>query len=140
MAIGVGANPVAVEMDREVTRFFQKIDAGAEFAITQPVFEVEALFRFLDRVNRHTTRIPILAGIYPLMSFKNAEFMNNHVPGVVVPDSILARMSKCSTKEDGIKAGVEIAREIREKIGTKVAGFQVSAPMGRVNIALDVLA
>jgi hypothetical protein len=66
--------------------------------------------------------------------------MSSHVPGVVVPAAILERMSKCTTKEDGIKVGIEIAREIREQIADVVAGFQVSAPMGRVNIALDVLA
>lgn len=140
MAIGVGANPAAVEMEREVSRFFEKVEAGAEFAFTQPVFEAEALLRFIDRVGQHHRTIPILAGIYPLLSFKNAEFMSNHVPGVVVPAAILERMSKCSTKEDGIKVGIEIAREIRERIAGAVAGFQVSAPMGRVNIALDVLA
>jgi methionine synthase I (cobalamin-dependent)/5,10-methylenetetrahydrofolate reductase len=140
MAIGVGANPAAVEMEREISRFFNKIEAGAEFAFTQPVFEADALLRFVDRVSKHNRSIPILAGIYPLLSFKNAEFMSNHVPGVVVPAAILERMSKCSTKEDGIKVGVEIAREIRDQIADAVAGFQVSAPMGRVNIALDVLA
>lgn len=140
MVIGVGANPVAVEMDREITRFYGKIDAGAEYAITQPVFDVEALFRFLDRANNHATPIPIIVGIYPLLSFKNAEFMNNHVPGVSVPDAILTRMSKRTDKEEAIKEGIEIAREIREKIGSRVAGFQVSAPLGRVHTALSVLA
>ena len=82
--IGVGANPCAVEMEREIDRYFRKIDAGAEFAITQPVFDVEALFRFLDRVEKHFRRIPVIAGVWPLASFKNAEFMNNEVPGVVV--------------------------------------------------------
>jgi homocysteine S-methyltransferase len=140
LAIGVGANPVAVEMEREIARFFQKIEAGAEFAFTQPVFEVEALLRFMDRVRKHHRTIPILAGIYPLLSFKNAEFMSRHVPGVVVPDSILQRMSKCRTREDGLKTGIEIAREIRDRIANAVAGFQVSAPMGKVDTALAVLA
>ena len=137
---GVGANPVAVDMEREVNRFYQKIDAGAEFAITQPVFEAEALLRFLDRINRHSSTIPIVAGIYPLLSFKNAEFMGSHVPGVVVPNSVLERMSKCTTKEDGIKTGIDISREICDAIASSVAGFQVSAPVGKVEIALAVLA
>lgn len=140
MVIGVGANPVSVEMDREIARFYGKIDAGAEYAITQPVFDVEALRRFLDRANQHATPIPIIVGIYPLLSFKNAEFMNNHVPGVSVPDSVLARMSKRTDKEVAIKEGIEIAREILEEIGDCVAGFQISAPLGRVNTALSVLA
>ncbi|MEI6167838.1 MAG: bifunctional homocysteine S-methyltransferase/methylenetetrahydrofolate reductase [bacterium] len=139
MVIGVGANPLSVEMDREILRFYGKIDAGAEYAITQPVFDVDALLRFLERANAHATPIPIIVGIYPLLSFKNAEFMNNHVPGVSVPESILNRMSLRTDKEDAIKEGIEIAREIREKIGNAVAGFQVSAPLGRVNTALSVL-
>jgi 5,10-methylenetetrahydrofolate reductase len=94
----------------------------------------------MDRVRKHHRTIPILAGIYPLLSFKNAEFMSRHVPGVVVPDSILQRMSKCRTREDGLKTGIEIAREIRDRIANAVAGFQVSAPMGKVDTALAVLA
>ncbi|MDA8121655.1 MAG: bifunctional homocysteine S-methyltransferase/methylenetetrahydrofolate reductase, partial [Deltaproteobacteria bacterium] len=75
ICIGVGANPCAVDLEREIDRYHRKIDAGAEFAITQPVFDVEALMRFLDRVERHARRIPVLAGIWPLISYKNAEFM-----------------------------------------------------------------
>lgn len=139
MVIGVGANPVAVEMEREIARYFQKIEAGAEYAITQPVFEVEALMRFLDRVGSHSRTIPIMAGIFPLLSFKNAEFMNQHVPGVVVPESILERMKKFTIKEDAIKEGIDIARETREQLKGAVAGFQVSAPLGKVETALAVL-
>jgi homocysteine S-methyltransferase len=138
--IGVGANPVAVEMKRELDRFRAKIDAGAEYAITQPIFDVEALLAFRDEVARHPRPIPILAGLYPLASFRNADFMNNHVPGVVVPKGILDRMSRCKTKPDGIEAGIEIAREIRRALTGRVAGFQVSAPFGRIDVALKVLA
>jgi homocysteine S-methyltransferase len=137
--IGVGANPCAVDLEREIERYFRKIDAGAEFAITQPVFDPEALLRFLDRVETYRRKIPVLAGVWPLLSFKNAEFMNNEVPGVVVPKAILERMSRCRTREDGRKAGIEIARGIVEKISDRVNGFQVSAPMGHVETALAVL-
>ena len=140
LAIGVGANPVAVDLDREIARFFEKLEAGAEFAITQPVFEPEALLRFVDRVGKHSRRVPILAGLFPLISYKNAEFMSRHVPGVVVPESILQRMKACRTKEEGVQTGVAIAREIRDRIAGAVAGFQVSAPLGRVEAALAVLA
>jgi homocysteine S-methyltransferase len=140
LLIGVGANPVAVEMNREIDRFRAKIDAGAEYAITQPVFDADALLRFLDRVQERGPGIPVLAGIYPLTSFRNAEFMNNHVPGVVVPKDILARMGRCTTKEDGLKAGVEIAREIAARIAPRTAGLQASAPFGKIEIALEVLA
>lgn len=137
--IGIGANPCAVDLDREVERYFRKIDAGAEFAITQPVFDPEALFRFLDRVDKHPNPIPVVAGIFPLVSFKNAEFMNNEVPGVVVPREILETMSKCVTREDGRKAGVEVAKRIIDRVAPRVRGFQVSAPLGSVEIALEVL-
>jgi len=137
--MGVGANPVAVEMEREIDRYFKKIEAGAEYAITQPIFEVDALLRFLERVNKHHAKIPVIAGLYPLLSFKNAEFMAQHVPGVVVPQTILDRMARWTTKEDGIKEGIAIAREIRAKVADVVQGFQASAPLGRVDIALAVL-
>ena len=109
-------------------------------AITQPVFDVEALLRFLDRASRHPRTIPVLAGIFPLLSLRNAEFMNNHVPGVVVPPAILERMARCKTKEDGLQTGIAIARETRDRLAGAVAGFQVSAPLGKTEIALAVLA
>jgi homocysteine S-methyltransferase len=137
--IGVGANPCAVELEREIDRYFRKIDAGAEFAITQPVFDADALLRFLDRVEGHSRKIPVLAGIWPLVSFKNAEFMNNEVPGVVVPREVLERMSRCRSKEEGHRVGIEIARKIIERISPRVGGFQVSAPLGNVETALAVL-
>ncbi|MDX9982291.1 MAG: bifunctional homocysteine S-methyltransferase/methylenetetrahydrofolate reductase, partial [Lentisphaeria bacterium] len=138
--VGVGLNPCAVDPERELSRFIAKVDAGAEYAITQPVFDPEALFRFLDQIEASGKRIPVVAGVWPLVSYKNAEFMRNEVPGVVVPDRLLERMSRCQTKEDGIAAGIEIAREICAAVADRVHGFQVSAPFGRVQIALDVLA
>ncbi|HSM00442.1 MAG TPA: bifunctional homocysteine S-methyltransferase/methylenetetrahydrofolate reductase [Candidatus Limnocylindria bacterium] len=137
--IGVGANPCAVELEREIDRYFRKIDAGAEFAITQPVFDVEALFHFLDRVEGHSRRIPVIAGVWPLVSYKNAEFMNNEVPGVVVPREILDRMARCRTKEESQRAGIDIARNTILRVSSRVSGFQVSAPLGSVETALAVL-
>lgn len=137
---GVGANPVAVDLEKEVQHYFRKIDAGAEFAITQPVFEAEGLLRFIEHVGKYHRQIPILAGIWPLLSFRNAEFLANEVPGVVMPPSVLERMSRCATREDGRKMGVEIAREICDKVAAAVAGLQVSAPLNDVTMALDVLA
>ncbi|MBI5418454.1 MAG: bifunctional homocysteine S-methyltransferase/methylenetetrahydrofolate reductase [Deltaproteobacteria bacterium] len=137
--IGVGANPCAVDLEREIDRYFRKIEAGAEFAITQPVFDTEALFRFLDRVERHHRRIPVIAGVWPLVSYKNAEFMNNEVPGVVVPREVLDRMARCRTREEGHRVGIDIARKIVAQISPRVCGFQVSAPLGNVETALAVL-
>jgi homocysteine S-methyltransferase len=138
MLVGVGANPCAVEMHTELERFRRKVDAGAEYAITQPVFDAAALLRFLDTVGQFSN-IPVIAGIWPLTSFKNAEFMRNEVPGVTVPDAVMERMSRATTKEDGIRTGIEIAREIKECIADRVAGFQVSAPFGNVDLAIQVL-
>ena len=140
--IGVGVNPVAVDPERELRRFAWKVDAGAEFAITQPVFDVEQLERFLDRVEGlGVRRIPIIAGIWPLMSLRNAEFLANEVPGVSVPPEVLARMRDAQEqgKEAALAEGVAIAREMLTRVRPLVQGAQVSAPFGRVPVALDVL-
>ena len=137
LTIGVGANPVAADLEREIERFKRKVDAGAEYAITQPVFDVQMLLDFIDATQSHS--ISMVAGIWPFTSFKNAEFMANEVPGVVVPKSILRRMSKAKTQEQGRKLGIEIAREMIEAISDHVGGFAVSAPFGNVKIALAVL-
>jgi homocysteine S-methyltransferase len=137
MAIGVGANPVAAEMDREIQRFKEKVEAGAEFAITQPVFDPESLLRFLEVID--SIRIPVVAGIWPLTSYKNAEFMANEVPGVSVPPPLLERMSRTRTKQEGLRIGVEIAQELIEQVYDSVQGLAVSAPFGNVRIAMAVL-
>ena len=137
-AIGVGVNPGAVELDRELSRFHWKVDAGAEFAVTQPVFDVRQLESFLKRVE--TYRIPIVAGIWPLVSLRNAEFLANEVPGVVVPPEVLERMRRAQDKgkEAALAEGVKIAREMFQQVKGSVQGVQVSAPFGRVEVALEV--
>jgi methionine synthase I (cobalamin-dependent)/5,10-methylenetetrahydrofolate reductase len=137
LTIGVGANPVAADLPREIERFKRKVEAGAEYAVTQPVFDAASLFNFIDATKDH--RIPLIAGIWPFSSYKNAEFMANEVPGVVVPQQILERMSKAVTRSDGIKLGVEIAQEIIEQIKDSVAGFAVSTPFGNIEAALAVV-
>ena len=137
--IGIGANPCAVDPEREFERYRYKVEAGAEFAITQPVFDVEALLRFLDRTCTLPRQIPVVAGVWPLVSFRNAEFMNNEVPGVTVTDSVLERLHRCTTREEGIHTGIAIAREIIAALADSVAGFQVSAPFGKVELALAAL-
>ena len=137
LTIGVGANPVASELNREIDRFKSKMRAGAEYAITQPVFDTDMFFAFAASVK--DCNLPFMAGIWPFTSFKNAEFMANEVPGVVVPDELLARMSKAKTREDGRKIGIEIAQEMIETLRPHVAGFAVSAPFGNVKIALAAL-
>ncbi|MAS98637.1 MAG: bifunctional homocysteine S-methyltransferase/methylenetetrahydrofolate reductase [Kiritimatiellaceae bacterium] len=139
LLIGVGANPCAVDPEREINHYLNKINAGAEYAITQPIFDAEALLRFLDSVEKKGDSIPVVAGVWPLISYRNAQFLKNEVPGVEVPDALLERMSHAKTKEDGRALGIEIAREIRDVITDRVAGFQVSAPFGIVDLALQVL-
>jgi methionine synthase / methylenetetrahydrofolate reductase(NADPH) len=135
---GVALNPSAVNPDRELERFRWKMEAGAEFAITQPVFDAEPLLRFVDRLSG-APRIPIVVGIWPLVSLRNAEFMKNEVPGVFVPDSVIARMSHCDTKESALEEGTAIARELLELLKGVAAGVQLSAPLGKVQNALNVL-
>ncbi|MDP8222523.1 MAG: bifunctional homocysteine S-methyltransferase/methylenetetrahydrofolate reductase [Candidatus Lernaella stagnicola] len=135
--IGVGTDPTHLDQEREVDRFHQKIEAGAEYCITQPVFDPEVLLRFVERVG--DSRIPILAGIWPLASLRNAEFMNNEVPGVHVPEAVMKRMAGAATKEEARAVGITIARELRDAMRDHVAGIQVSAPFGNVNTALAVI-
>ncbi|HET7565360.1 MAG TPA: methylenetetrahydrofolate reductase [Gemmatimonadaceae bacterium] len=136
--IGVGVNPAALDPTHEIRRFEWKVDAGAEFAITQPVFDSAQLERFLERIAH--VRIPIVAGIWPLVSARNAEFLANEVPGVVVPEPVLTRMRKASdrSKEHAVAEGIAIAREMLDRVRGSVQGVQVSAPFGKVELALDV--
>jgi len=137
LTLGVGANPVASDLHREIERFRRKAQAGAEYAITQPVFDTEMFFTFCAAVE--DCGVPFIAGIWPFTSYKNAEFMANEVPGVVVPPALLERMSKAKSAEDGKKIGVEIAHEMMETLAPHVAGFAVSAPFGNVPLALAAL-
>lgn len=134
--IGVGANPGIVNIDEEVRRFEYKVDAGADFAVTQPVFDVSLLEQFLRRVDHH--RIPVLAGIWPLTSVRNAEFMKNELR-VSVPDAILDRMARAPNAEAARAEGILIAREMLHKVRGLVQGAQVAAPLGRYSSAIDVL-
>lgn len=139
LSLGVGVNPVHQDFEFEMKRFKYKVEAGAEWAITQPVFDVKAMQKFLDYIEKENIRIPIIAGIWPLTSYRNAEFMNNEVPGVKIPDSIMQRMSKPTTPENSKKLGVEIAKEMIAALGDRIQGVQVSAPFGRIDLALEVL-
>ena len=136
--IGVGVNPGHLDLDQELRRLDWKVKAGAEYAITQPVFDVRQLEHFLGRIEH--LRLPIVAGIWPLLSYRNAQFMNNEVPGVSVPDDVMERMRVASErgKEHALREGVTIARETLARVRDRVAGVQVSAPLGRVDLALQV--
>jgi methionine synthase / methylenetetrahydrofolate reductase(NADPH) len=135
--IGVGANPGSPNLDEEIRRFEYKVEAGAHYAVTQPVFDIELLETFMRRIEQF--KIPVLAGIWPLTSVRNAEFMKNELR-VSVPDQIIERMTKASTNPDTARAeGVAIAREMLARVAPIVQGAQVSAPLGKFNAAVDVL-
>jgi methionine synthase / methylenetetrahydrofolate reductase(NADPH) len=137
--IGVGVNPGAINLESEIARFERKIEAGAEFAITQPVFDIGALERFLASTARF--RVPILGGIWPLWSLANAEFMHNEVPGASVPAEVMERMRRAQDKgpEFARAEGVAIAREVLNAVKGMVHGVQVSPPLGKCDLALEVL-
>jgi homocysteine S-methyltransferase len=136
---GVGINPGAINLDYEIARFERKVEAGAEFAITQPVFDIRLLENFLKRVER--VRIPVLAGIWPLWSLRNAEFMHNEVPGAAVPPEIMERMRQAQEvgPERAHQEGVTIAQETLAAIKGMVQGVQVSPPLGKYELTLQVL-
>ena len=135
-AIGVAANPGVPDLDNEVRRFAYKVEAGAEYAITQPVFDLRLLEAFLKRVEQF--RLPVIAGIWPLVSLRNAEFMRNDLR-VFVPDDILLRMQQADTPELARAEGVKIAQEMLVAARDMVQGVQVSAPSGRFEAALTVM-
>ncbi len=134
--ISAAANPGVLDIDHEVRRFAYKVEAGAEFCITQPVFDLKLLEEFLRRIEGF--RIPVIAGIWPLTSVRNAEFMKNDLR-VSMPDEILARMAAAPDKDAALAEGVAIAREMLESVRGSVQGVQVSAPFGKYALTTEVL-
>jgi methionine synthase I (cobalamin-dependent)/5,10-methylenetetrahydrofolate reductase len=134
--VSVAANPGVPDLDHEVRRFAYKVEAGAEFGITQPVFDLRLLEKFLRQIEGF--RIPVIAGIWPLTSLRNAEFMKNDLK-VSMPDEILARMANATSKEEALAEGVAIAREMLDAVRGSVQGVQVSAPFGKYAVAAEVL-
>jgi homocysteine S-methyltransferase len=136
--IGVGLNPYAVNTDEELHRFELKLKAGANFAVTQPVFDVKQLETFLKRMESAAGRIPVVAGICPLTSYRNAEFMNNEVPGISVPQAVMDRMRAVDTGERARAEGVRIAQETLLSIRGLVQGVEIAPPFGRYAMAVEV--
>lgn len=135
--IGVAVNPTAINLDDELRRFELKVTAGAEFAVTQAVYDLRAFDTFLARVAPF--RVPILVGLWPFDSALNAEFMANEVPGVHVPEALLERMRRADSPAAAAAEGVTIARELASELKGRVQGVQVSNAAGRVSRVLDVL-
>src|SRR3984957_2159376 len=136
LTIGVAANPGLPDMDTEIRRFAYKVEAGAEYAITQPVFDLKLLEAFLKRIEEF--RIPVIAGIWPLTSLRNAEFMKNDLR-VSVPEEIMQRMQKADSPERARAEGIQIAREMLAAARPMIQGVQVSAPFGRYSCAVEIL-
>jgi homocysteine S-methyltransferase len=135
--IGIAANPGAPDIEHELRRFAFKVEAGAEYAITQPVFDLRLLEEFIKRIE--SFRIPLIAGIWPLTSLRNAEFMKNDLR-VSMPEEIMLRMAQADTPDSARQEGIQIAQEMLEVVRPLVQGVQVSAPFGRYNVAAEVIA
>ncbi len=134
---GVMVNPAAADLDRELRRFEYKVEAGAEFVVTRPVFDVAAFERFLRRIEH--LHIPVVAGLWPFDSALNAEFMANEVPDVVVPVALVERMRAATGVDGARREGAKIAAELLAALRPMTAGVVVSTPGGRVERALEIL-
>jgi homocysteine S-methyltransferase len=134
---GTGVNPAFPVVQTELDRAVQKAEAGTEYFITQPVWDADQLERFLDDLQK--TGVPVILGVWPLGSYRNALFLANEVPGVVIPKAILDRMEKLTDREAGRREGIALARQIVERLRRRVAGIQVSPPFGNVKTALEVV-
>ena len=139
--VGVAANPGAPEIDNELRRFVYKVEAGAEYAITQAVFDLHLLKEFLEKAKERLgdRNIPIIAGIWPLTSLRNAEYMKNDLR-IAMPEEIMLRMAQANTPEAARAEGIKIAQEMLGAVRPLVQGVQVSAPYGHYDVAAEVIA
>jgi homocysteine S-methyltransferase len=135
---GVMANPAALSLDEEVRRFFYKVEAGAEFAVTQPIYDIADLELFLKRTE--SARVPVIVGIRPFESLRQAEWLANEVPNIRVPDALVERMRRAESDGRELDEGIVIAREIAEAVRPMANGLQITPPAGRAAVAVDVLA
>jgi len=135
--VGVGANPGAIDLDNEIFRLEQKIAAGAEYVMTQPVYDVRLLEQFMGRIERF--RVPVLVGILPLISSRNAEFLHKEIPGMQIPDPIRERMRRVGSGPAARAEGIAIAREALRECAPMCQGVYVMPPFNRANLALEVL-
>jgi len=136
--IGVASNPTAINLELEVSRWKYKVESGADFAFTQPIYDAETFLRWKDKLGADYK--PHMVGIWPFVSYKNAEFMAHEVPGVHVPAWALEKMAEVQDDpQASVKRGIEIASQIMKKLWNECEGFAISAPLGRVDVALEVL-
>jgi len=132
-----GVEPGAADLDREIRRLELKRAAGADFVMTQPVFQPELLDTLLARIAH--LKMPVMIGVLPLVSYKNAEFLHNEVPGMRIPDHIRERMRRVPGGAEARKEGVKIAREMLFAVRDRVQGAYLMPPLGRYELALEVL-
>jgi 5,10-methylenetetrahydrofolate reductase len=137
LVLGCGVNPASEEMETELDRYRQKVEAGAEFVMTQPVYKAELLFDFLEHTRKW--RVPVLVGILPLVSYKNAEFLNNEVPGIEIPDEIMKRMADAPSGDAAREEGIKIAQETLLETRDVVGGVYIMPPFNRHELALRIL-
>jgi homocysteine S-methyltransferase len=135
--LATGAEPAALNYERELARLRLKKEAGAEIVMTQPVYDPVILEKFLTDIE--PLGLPVLVGLLPLASYRNAEFLHNEVPGMQVPESVRERMRLAGTGPDARKEGVKIAREMLEAVRHRVAGAYVMPPFERFELALEVI-
>jgi len=135
---GVSINPCAVNQEEELRRFRYKVEAGADFALTPPTFDAQDLANFLEHAGQFAARLPVIASICPLTSFRNAEFMNNEVPGISVPAQVMERMRQANAGERARIEGLRIAQETLQALRPLVQGAQIAAPFGRYELAVEV--
>ena len=135
--IATGAEPGALDYDRELRRLEQKVQAGAEVIMTQPVYDGSLVERFLEDVK--ALKVPVMVGILPLASHRNAEFLHHNVPGMQIPAEIRARMARAGQGPNGRAEGIRIAQEALEAVKDRVAGTYVMPPFDRVDSALEIL-
>lgn len=136
--LGVGLNPGAIDLKEELRRFELKIASGAKYAMTQPVFDIDLLVNVMKKIEQYN--IPVIAGILPLHSLRNAEFLNNEVPGMSVPDEIMARMRKNPSGKKAREEGIKIAKEAMNNCEELVSGIYIMPPFGKYEMAMSVVA
>ncbi len=135
--LATGAEPAALNYERELARLKQKKQAGAEIVMTQPVYDPKVLEKFLEDIA--PLGLPVLVGLLPLASYRNAEFLHNEVPGMQVPEDVRERMRKAGTGAQARKEGVAIAREMLAAVRSRVAGAYIMPPLERYELALEVV-
>jgi homocysteine S-methyltransferase len=135
--LATGAEPAAMDYEGELSKLRRKIEAGAEFVMTQPVYDPAVLDRFLDDIRGFD--VPVMVGLCPLVSFRNAEFLHNEVPGMRIPDAVRERMRKITAKEEARREGVKIAREMLAAVRDRIAGAYIMPQLGFYESAVEVL-